>query len=70
MLEGGRKSTNIELAMGVTIGGDAGKSVNNTHFFVIMRVRLPHKIGVIDLTNHTRFRKGNAYKQCMKIVLD
>ena len=53
VLEGGRKSTNIRLAMGVTIGGDAAKSVKNTHLLVIMCVRLSQKIGLLDFTNRT-----------------
>ena len=40
VLEGGRKSTNIGLALGVTIGGDAAISGKKTHLLVIMRVRL------------------------------
>ena len=39
VLEGGWKSTKNGLAMGVTIGGDAAKSVKNTHLLVIMLVR-------------------------------
>ena len=50
----------IVLAMGVTIGGDAAKSGKNTHLLVIMRVRLSQKIGLLDLTNRTRFKKGNG----------
>ena len=37
--------------MAVTIGGDAEKSVKNTHLLVIMRMRLSHKIGLLNLTN-------------------
>ena len=62
LLEGGRKYTKIGLAMGVTIGGDAHKSGKNTHLLVVMRVRLSQKIGLLDLTNHNRFKKGNGYK--------
>ena len=39
------------LAMGVTIGVDAGKSVKISHLLVIMRVKLSDKIGLIDLSN-------------------
>ena len=51
--------------MGVTIGG--GK---NTHLLVIMRVRLSQKIGLLDLTNRTRFKKGNGLKQRTKSMHD
>ena len=51
MLEGERKSTQIGLEMGVTIGGDDDKSVNNTDLLVVMRVRLSQSIGLLDLTN-------------------
>ena len=40
VLEGGHKSTKNGIAMGVKIGGDAAKSVKNTHLLVIMRARL------------------------------
>ena len=60
VLEGGRKSTKIGLAMGLTIGGDAAKSGKNTHLLVIMRMRLSQKIGLLDLTNQTRFKEGNG----------
>ena len=53
VLEGGRKSTKNGLVMGVTIGGDAAKSGKNTHLFVIIRVRLYQKIGLIDLNIRT-----------------
>ena len=59
VLEGGHESTKIGLEMGVTIGGDYAKSSNNTNFLVIIRVRLLQKIGLHDLTNRTRFKKGN-----------
>ena len=45
---------------GVAIGGDAAKSSKNTYLVVIMRVRLSQKIGLLDLTNRTRFNKGNS----------
>ena len=48
VLEGECKSTKIGLAMGVTFGGDAAKSGKNTHLLVLMRVRLPQKIGLLD----------------------
>ena len=54
--------------MGVTIGDDDAKSDNNTHFLVVMCVRLSQKIGLIDLTNWTRFKKGNGYKIRTKSV--
>ena len=55
---------------GVTIGGDAEKSANNNNLLVIMRVRLSQKIGLLDLTNRTRFKKGNGYKIRKKSVHD
>ena len=39
--------------MGVTIGYDADKSVKNTYFLVVMRVRLSQNIGLLDLKNWT-----------------
>ena len=60
MLEGGHKSTKNELAMGVTIRGDAEKSGRNTPLIVIMRMRLKQKIGLLDLTNCARFKKVNV----------
>ena len=45
--------------MGVKIGGDAGKSVNNTRLLVIIRVRLSQKIGLLNFKNQTRFKNGN-----------
>ena len=60
MLEGGRKSTKNGLATGVTIGGDSAKIDKNTHLLVIMRVRLLQKIGLLDLTNRTRFKNVNG----------
>ena len=44
----------------VTIGGDAEKSGKKTHFLVVMRVRLSQNIGLLDLTNRNRFKKGNG----------
>ena len=46
--------------MGVNIWGDAAKSGKNTHLLVIMRVWLSQKIGLLDLTNQTQFKKGNG----------
>ena len=66
MLEGEHTSTKIGLARGVTIEGDAAKNGNNTNFSVVMCVRLLQKIGMIDLTNRTRFKKGNGYKMHTK----
>ena len=60
VLGGGRKSTNIRLAMGVKTGGDAAKSGKNTNLLVIMCVRLSHKIGLPGLTNRTLLTKGNG----------
>ena len=54
--------------MGVTIGGDAAKNDKNTHLLVIMHVRLSQKIGFLDLTDRTRFKKGNGYKIRTKSV--
>ena len=47
--------------MGLTIGGDAAKSGKNTHLLVVMRMMLSQNIGLLDLTNRTRFKKGNGY---------
>ena len=60
VLEGGHKIAKIGLAMGVAIGGAAAKSGKNTHLLVIMRVRLSQKIGLHNLTNQTRFKKGKG----------
>ena len=57
MLEEEHKYTKIGLVMGVKIGGDADKSGNDTHLLVVMHVRLLQKIGPLDLTNRTRFKK-------------
>ena len=54
--------------MGVIIGGDSAKSGKNTHLLVVMRVRLSQKIGLLDLMNWTRFKKGNCYKIRTKSV--
>ena len=56
--------------MGVTIGDDAAKSGKNTHLLVIMHVRLSQKIGLLDLKDRTRFKKGNGYKIRTKGVRD
>ena len=53
--------------MGVTLGVDAAKSGKNTHLLVIMRVGLLQKIGLLDLTNRTRFKKVNVYKYVQKV---
>ena len=60
--------TKIGLAMGVTIGFDADKSGKNTHMLVVMRGKPSQKIGLIDLKNQTRFKKGSRYKICTKSV--
>ena len=52
--------------MGVTIWCDAAKSDKNTHLLVVMRLRILQKIGPLDLTNRTRFKKGNGYKEHKK----
>ena len=70
MLEGGRKYTKNGLAMGLTIGGDAAKSGKNTHLSVIMCVRLFQKIGLLNLTDRTRSKKGNGWEQRTKSVRD
>ena len=57
MLEGGHKSTKIGLEMEVTIEVDAEEIGNNTHLLVIIRMRLSQKIGLLDLTNRTRFKR-------------
>ena len=54
--------------MGVTIGVDDAKSGKNTHLLVVMRVRLLQIIGLLDLTNQTRFKKVNGYKMRTKSV--
>ena len=56
--------------MGVTIGGDAAKNGKNINFLVIMRMRPSKKIGLIDLMNWTRSKKGNCWEQRTKIVQD
>ena len=38
MLKGSPKYAKNELLIGVTIGGDAAESVDNTHLLVVMRV--------------------------------
>ena len=37
---------------------------------MIMRVRLLQRIGLLDLTNRTQFKKGNGYKIRTKSVRD
>ena len=56
--------------MRVTIGVDAEKSGKETHLLVVTRVRLWQKIGLIDLTNRTQFKKLNGYKIHTKRVRD
>ena len=48
--------------MGATIGDDDEKSGRNNHLLVIMRMSISQKIGLLDLTNRTQFKKGNGYK--------
>ena len=50
--------------------GRCWKIVKNTHLLVIMSVRLSQKIGLLDLTNRTQFKKGNGYKIRTKSVRD
>ena len=57
MLKGSPKYAKNELLIGVTIGGDAAESVDNTHLLVVMRVRLLHKIGLYNLTNWNGLKK-------------
>ena len=70
MMEGGWKYAKNGPAMGVMIGSDAAKSGKNTNLLLIMRVRLSQRIGLHNLTNRTRFKKGNGYKQHTKIIFD
>ena len=55
--------------MGVKIGGDATKIVKNTNLLVIMRVRLSHKIGLLDFTNWNQFKKYTARKYVWKVFV-
>ena len=59
MLEGGRKYEKIGLVIGVTIGGDAAKSGNNTHLLVMMRVGILKKFGLRNLMRWSQFKIGN-----------
>ena len=72
VLEGGHKYTKIGLAMGVTIGGDAAKSGENTHLLVIMGVRLSQKIGYARLDESDSIKKRkrleNTYKKCARLL--
>ena len=70
MLEEGRKYVNMGLAVGVTIGGDAAKIGKKTHLLVIMHVRLLHKLGLLDLMNRNRLKKGNFQEQRTEIIQD
>ena len=56
--------------MGVIFGIDAVKSGKNTHLVAVMRVRLLQKIGLLNLRNWTRFKKGNVCIICTKSVRD
>ena len=67
---GGLKIYKNGLAMGVTIGGDVAKTGNNNHLLVMMFVMLSQKIGMIDLTSQTQFKRGNGYKIGTKSVRD
>ena len=53
VLEGGHKYRKNGLEMGMKIRGDATKNGKNNHLLVLICVRLPHKIGLLDLTNQT-----------------
>ena len=53
--------------MGVTIGGDAAKIGKNTHFLVIMRVRLSQKTALLDLMNWTQLKNETAIKYVRKV---
>ena len=53
--------------MEATIGGDAAKIGNNTHFVVVIRVRLLQKIGLLDLTNQTQFKRETDIKYIQKL---
>ena len=55
--------------MGVTLGGDADKSGNNTNLLVIMRVRLSQKISPLDFMNQNQQKKVKGYRICTKSVL-
>ena len=54
--------------MRVKIGGDTEKSGNKTHLLVIMCVMLSQKIGLIDLTNRTLFKKKKQLLTTYKSV--
>ena len=56
--------------MGAKIGYNAAKSGKNTHLLVIMRVMLLQKIGLLNLTNQTRFKKVKGQKICTKSLCD
>ena len=53
LLEASQKISKIGLEIGAIIGGADTKSGNNTHFLVIMCVKLTQKIGLHNLTNWT-----------------
>ena len=55
--------------MGVTIAGDAAKSVKNTHLLVMMRMRLLLKIVLVDFTNRIQFKKVNVYKYVQNVCV-
>ena len=44
--------------------------VNHTHLLEVMLLRLSQNIGLLDLTNRNRFKKGNGYKIRTKGVHD
>ena len=59
--------TQFGLAMGVKLGGNAAKSVKNTHFLAIKRVKISQKIGLLDLMSRTQFKKEMARKNIQKV---
>ena len=65
----GSQISKIGLAMGVLVGVLLQK-LARTLIWLIMRVRLLQKIGLHNLTNQTRFKNGNIYKRCTKIIHD
>ena len=54
--------------MGVRIEDDAAKIYKNSNLLVVILMRLSQNIGLLDLTNMNRSKKGNGWKICMKSV--
>ena len=46
--------------MKVTIGGDAAKSYKNNNLTVAIHMWVSQNIGLLDLTNLTRFKTGSG----------